>query len=363
MSLKHTDTSVTDTKVTDIDANKAICNASEAICVPIYEREEPIIDTINTNDLICTVFLDEQQESILDTIEVSPIQREQIEESISSNAKLLDELTQKKFDSLGIEESKLSPSLVKSKLKSKIPDFYAQSALNFKDPNLIAAISNIFYATIKYPVFSSMLKNIAEDYIRFDIENSTEHCKKNSTLRMGSFFYNIQRFSDILSCTNQAITSKTLETIKKVLKEISKDNSVSVSVIVKGCKDISQSVHMFFISSEEISEKQDALVTEIMREANIVSTFLEKYTTKEEIRTLIVTSFSFSKCSYSNFMSVLFGLCELSKIIEEKAKTDKEKGSSKLTLFYKCEIHRELLNILSSIAKEYFKDKTKNQKK
>jgi hypothetical protein len=289
----------------------------------------------NTNNVICALDVNEKKELTLETIEVPSLQQEEIEESISMNSKMLSTIKIAGLDDVSLED------------------------LN----NAKTVIKNIIESGFIYPVFKDFLQNISTKQIRFDDSVITQQfIKANNPLSIMLFSEQENRgqFYDLFEVIHKETPIPRMsKTIEEFLEEKSKNNTVSVSFAEKaygyGCKCA------LIINNAKINEEQTITITRppseiyfasLLEFTSIIDAYLAKFIVIENIKSIIITPPCVGKLTSENFISILFTLFELSKMMNKRAKMD---GERKLTLFYHCnDKYHQLLDMLYDISKQYF---------
>jgi hypothetical protein len=282
-------------------------------------------------NVICSFDLNERKELTLQTIEVPPLQQEQIEESIASHFAMILVLKDKKFDSLNLENS--------DDLKITIEGII-NTATAMQCPGLLSMLKNISMCNINFYADSLQCSHYAETVGLLSV----------SSLNIR------EQFSDVFRFINKNTTiSGMSKTIKEVVTEKSKKNIVSVSLTEKICIN-SKAMNVCLVNCEEIYEEQtieESLImfhTTIAKFANTINAFLTISPANEQIKTIIIHA---PDATHGSFMGILFTLLELNKIIEEKTKID---GESEFILYYNCKgEHVRLARMLVEIANVYQK--------
>jgi hypothetical protein len=323
---------------------------------------------INVNNVVCAFDLNAGKQLNWQTIEVLPLQQEQIEEGITSNIKLLDELERKNLNDLkikrtivldtNVEEDAESGGVAGCTTANLLGKTKASYDFNLEDyRDLKIRVENIINIAIKYPGFESLMKNIAKGNISFDMHVIDSSSHKTSDLLNITYFMEGKEQRQFSSVLDLVIKKASIsEEIEQILQEQSKENIVSVSLSSKVRNTIGEEVNLLLINSKEIDEKNTKKAIKMFfvktaKFTNIVNSFLTNFCASKQIKAVVVSVLYNRHVAYESFMGILFALLELNKIIEEAAKIDRE---SKFTLFYDCDDeYSTILSILFEISKKY----------
>jgi hypothetical protein len=288
----------------------------------------------NINHVICNFSFNEERDATLKMVEV-PAKTEQMDDDIDLNVDMIIELNKKGLDSLNLE--------------------------NLDNTKIV--IGNIISTIFEYPGLKSLMKNIAENNISFDIDASRKiyNSNPNSLLIISQISEDKERgngkFFDVFTRIDQkTIISGMPKTIDEFLEEKSKNNTVSVASTGTACSDL------LMVDCETDCETKfeqnlpapaielHAFFIKTIKLANTTIAFLETSPAKEKITSLFI-SIPGKDGTYKSFMRILFILLALNKVVDEKAKIDKE---GKFTLFFHCDnAHVPFLNILLELASNY----------
>jgi hypothetical protein len=279
------------------------------------------------NSIICAFDFHIQTGYISQTIEVPPLVQEELEERMTSNITLLTEIQNKKFE---------------------------LNSLNLKE-----SVKCIIDEVVEYQGFSSLMKNIAECKIIFKMAALKFYIFSGTSSLLGIQSSQMEnQFSDVFRFLNEShALPSARKTIEAVLEEKTKDSIVSVLLTERIGKFMGADMCTFLVNCEQVKEEQTALgslrayFTTVAKFANTINAFLTISPANEQIKTIIIHAPD-RPATRESFMSILFTLLEINKIIiEEKTKIDAKK---KFTVFYCCnDAHFMLVDLVYRLVSEY----------
>jgi hypothetical protein len=281
------------------------------------------------SNVLCSFDLNEKKELTLETIEVPSLQQEQIDQEVNSHIETTKNIALERLDNIDLE--------------------------NLSDSESESIIVNIVNVLIQYPGFASLIENIAKGNISFDVSAAKEsyYHKTNESFSIILGQNEREQFDNVFLLINKNTTiSGMSKTIEEFLEEKSKNNTVSVSLSDKA-SIVGKNMLIVHNAKPNVESTQKTLFNDLINIANIINSFLAKPSTKQRIKTIIISTPCYAKAVTTDvFLKILFALFELNKMMSERAVMDVE---HKFNLFY-CFTGNcgKFLNILYKISKPMF---------